>query len=231
MLGPVVDHTESRPSGHQLVWPLVADPHAHVLGSGSTSESRIGRPARTSLSELVDGRVERRVEAEAEVVRGCQPFDPVEVVHGLTRREVVAVGAGERVAVALVQRDCALVTGMVDEARRGDRPSMRAWPRRARLDLADVVVGYRAGLGVDDVVQARQHRFGDAGRVVGALAPERLLEDLLDLPPVLGVEPLARDEHQAGGSGRTRRDGRRAGRGGAHRDGGCRARSRAAPRP
>ena len=68
----------------------------------------------------------------------------------------------------------------------------------ARLDLPDVVVGHRAGLGVDDVVQAGQHRFGDAGRVVGALAAERLLQDLLDLAPVLGVEPLARDEDKAG---------------------------------
>ena len=144
------------------------------------------------------GRVQRGVEAEAEVVGRVQPLDPVDVVDGLTRREVVAVGAGERVAVALVQRDCSLVTGMIDE-RVAEVVRPRARGRgEARLDLRHVVVGHRAGLGVDDVVQAGQHRLGDAGRVVGALARERLLQDLLDLAPVLRVEPLARDEDQAG---------------------------------
>ena len=32
-----------------------------------------------------------------------KPFDPIEVVDGLTRTEVLAVGAGERVAVARQQ--------------------------------------------------------------------------------------------------------------------------------
>ena len=200
MLEPEVVDPHGVPSDRpQLVWPLVADPHAHVLEQRQHVREQDRPPGADDLEgKLVDGRVERGVEAEAEVVRRCQPFDPVEVVHGLTRCEVVAVGAGERVAVALVQRERALFTGMVDErVAEIVRPCARG-RGEARLDLADVVVGHRAGLGVDDVVQAGQHRFGDAGRVVGALAAERLLEDLLDLAPVLGVEPLARDEDQAG---------------------------------
>jgi hypothetical protein len=86
---------------------------------------------------------------------------------------------------------------MVDERVAEDRPSTRGWPRRGAPRSPHVVVGHRAGLGVDDVVQAGQHRLGDAGCVVGALTPERLLEDLLDLAPVLSVEPLARNEDQA----------------------------------
>ena len=116
----------------------------------------------------------------------------------LPRREVVAVGAGERVPVALVQHAGALVAGVVDE---GVAEIVRPGARggcEPRLDLGHVVVGHRPRLGVDDVVEPRQHGFGDAGGVVGALAPERLLEDLLDLAPVLGVEPLAWDEDEAG---------------------------------
>ena len=195
----VVDPDGVAAERPQLVRPLVADPHAHVLEQRQHVREQ-DRPAGADdlEGELVDGRVERSVEAEAEVVRRRQPLDPVDVVDGLARREVVAVGAGERLGVALVQLAGPLVVGVVDESvAEVVRP--RAGGRgEARLDLRHVVVGHRAGLGVDDVVEPGEHRLGDAGRVVGALAAERLLQDLLDLAPVLGVEALARDEDEAG---------------------------------
>ena len=115
--------------------------------SGSTSEQDRPAGADDLEGKLVDCRVERRVEAEAEVVRRGQSLDPVDVVHGLARREVVAVGAGERVAVTLVQLAGPLVAGVVDESvaevvrpgARRRRAVPRSPPRRSRAPTQALV--------------------------------------------------------------------------------------------
>ena len=91
----VVDPDRIAPERAQLVRPLVADAHAHVLEQRQHVREQ-DRPARADdlEGELVDGRVERDVQAQAEIVRRRQPLDPVDVVDGLTRGEVLAVGAG-----------------------------------------------------------------------------------------------------------------------------------------
>ena len=97
-----------------------------------------------------------------EVAGGVEPLDPLDVQHRLPSGEVLAIGAGESLAVALEERAGTLLAELLRERvtevvgpgarRRGE----------ARLDLGDVVLRDRALLGVDDDVEPRQHRLGDA---------------------------------------------------------------------
>ena len=64
--------------------------------------------------------------------------------------------------------------------------------------LGGVIVRDAARLRVDHELEARKHRLGDVGGVVDVAAGERLLEDLLDPPAVLGVEAVAREKDEAG---------------------------------
>ena len=203
--GPVVAEAEvvdpdRRPVGRfDLVRPLVADADAHVLEQRQyVREERRLAGADELEGEVVERRLEWDVQAHAEVAVRVEPFDPLDVVHRLARGEVLPVGARERLAVALEERTgpgfAELFRERVAEivrpgSRRGGQPS---------LDLGDVELRHGALLGVDDEVEARQHRLGHAGRVVDARAGERLLEDLLDPLPVLRVEPLARHVDEAG---------------------------------
>ena len=197
---PEVVDPDRRPVGRlDLVRPLVADPDAHVLEQRQHVREE-DRPARADEleGEVVERRLERDVEAHPEVAVRVEPLDPLDVVHGLAGGEVLAVGARERLAVALEERAGALLAELL-----GERVAQVVRPRARRrgeagLDLGDVVLRDRARLRVDDDVEARQHRLGDARRVVDARPAERLLEDLLDPLPVLGVEALARQVDEAG---------------------------------
>ncbi len=197
---PEVVDPDRRPVGRlHLVGPLVADLDAHVLEHRQHvgEEERLPGPEQLE-GKVVQGRLERNVEAHADVAVGVEPLDPVDVEHRLAGREVLPVGAGERVAVPLEERGAVLLAELIREgiaqvvgpgARRLGEPG---------LDLADVVLRDRALLGVDDHVEAREHRFRDACRVVDARTAESLPEDVLDPLPILGVEALARQIDQAG---------------------------------
>ena len=110
--------------------------------------------------------------------------------------EVRAVGAGEGVAVAVAERPGPLLAELLgDGGAKVVGPRARR-PGEARLDLREVVLGGCARLGVDDVVQSRQHRLRNAGRVVDTRPAEGLLQDLLDPLPVPRVEALPRQEDE-----------------------------------
>ena len=231
---PEVVDPDRRPVGRlDLVRPLVADPDAHVLEQRQHVREE-DRPARTDEleGEVVERRLERDVEAHPEVAVRVEPLDPLDVLHGLPGGEVLAVGAGERLAVAFEERAGTLLAELLRERvaevvgpgarRRGE----------ASLDLGHVVLRDRARLGVDDDVEARQHRLGDARRVVDA----RPGEGLAGGSPGSAAGSSCRSARAAGrrgtrGSGRTRPGGRTAARAGARRDGGSRARSRRARPP
>ena len=197
---PEVVDPDRRPVGRlHLVRPLVAHLDAHVLEHRQHVREEERLPGAKQLErEVIEGRLEWDVEAHADVAVRVEPLDPVDVEHRLARREVLAVGAWERLAVPLEERGAVLLAELIREgiakvvapgARRRGEPG---------LDLADVVLRDRALLGVDDHVEAREHRLRDARRVVDARTAERLPKDVLDPLPILGVEPLARQVDQAG---------------------------------
>ena len=162
--GPVVAEPEvvdpdRWPVGRlDLVRSLVADPDAHVLEQRQHVGEEDRAAGRSELEgELVVGRLERDIEAHAEVAVGVEPLDPLDVEHRLASGEVLAIGAGERVAVAREERAGAVLAELLRErvaeivgpgARRRGEPG---------LDLGDVVLRDRALLRVDDNVEAREH--------------------------------------------------------------------------
>ena len=195
----VVDPDRRPVGGLDLVRALVADPDAHVLEQRQhvREEDRLAR-ADELEGEVVERRVERDVEAHPEIAVGIEPLDPLDVGHRLPGGEVLAVGAGERLAVALEERAGALLADLLGErVAEVVRPGARRF-RQTRLDLGDVVLRNRTRLGVDDDVEAGQHRLGDTRAVVDARAAERRLEDLLNPLPVPGVEALARQVDETG---------------------------------
>ncbi len=193
----VVDPHGRAVARPDLVRSLVGDLDAHVLEQRQDVREQQRRAAAEQLEGEVVGRGERHVEAHAEVVGRIELLDPGDVEDGLAREEVLPVGAGERLAVALEQPAGALLAVVLGErvaevvrplARRGGQ---------AGLDLGGVVGRDAVRIRVDDIVQAREHRLGDARRVVDADPVEGLAEDLVDPPPVLGVEALAREVDEA----------------------------------
>ncbi len=141
---------------------------------------------------MVERRLERNVEAHPEVAVGVEPLDPLDVRDCLASCEVLAIGAGERLAVALEERPGALLAELLRErVAEVVGPGSRR-RREAGLDLGDVVLRSRARLRVDDEVDTREHRLGELRRVVDADAAQGLPEDLLDSPAIPRVEALAR---------------------------------------
>jgi hypothetical protein len=67
-----------------------------------------------------------------------------------------------------------------------------------RLGLGLVELGHRARFQVGEVVQPHEHRLGHARRVVDVARSGRPPQDPLDATPVVGVEAVARHEHEAG---------------------------------
>ena len=93
-------------------------------------------------------------------------LDPPDVDDRRASRPVVAVGGRERALVALVERAAVILAVAIDE-----RVAQLVAPRAGRLDeppfeLGDVVSVRDAVGGVDDVVDAREQRFGELQRPV-----------------------------------------------------------------
>ena len=110
--------------------------------SGRTSESRIGCPDRRSLRTKKSRLgLERAVERHGQVALRVEALHPLDVEHGGLRREVVAVGGGERVAVEREELGAALLPEVLDEGiaevvdpgpRRLDEPGLDLAARRTR---------------------------------------------------------------------------------------------------
>ena len=116
----------------------------------------------------------------------------------MARGEVVAVGARERLGVALEERPGALLAELLEEGLAEVVAPGAGGRGEARLDLGDVDVGDASGRREDHVVQAREHRLGHPRREVDVRAREGLLQDLVDPPAVRRVEALAREVDEAG---------------------------------
>ena len=141
--------------------------------------------------------LERAVEAQRQVLGLVELLDPGDVGDRRARHPVGPVAGGERVAVAPEQRRAALLAVLLDERLLEVVAPRARGGHQQRLDLALVHVGQRPGLDVGEEVQAHQHGLGDARRVVDAGRAGRLAQDPLDAVAVLGVEAVARHEHQA----------------------------------
>ena len=141
--------------------------------------------------------LDRHVQAQTEVAGRIELLDPDHVEDGVARGEVVAVGARERLGVALEERPRALLAELLEEGLAEVVAPGAGCSREARLDLGDVDIGVASGRREDHVVQARQHRLGDPRREVDVRAGEGLLQDLVDPPAVRRVEALARQVDEA----------------------------------
>ena len=195
----VVDPGRRAVARADLVRPLVGDPQAHVLEHRQDLGQRDRRARAEQLAaHRAAGCLERTVEAHAQAVGDAELLDAPDVGHRGAREPVGAVGRRERVAVAAEQVVAALLAALLDQ-RVGEvvRPLARGL-RDPGLDLRDVVLRELAAAGARDEMDPDQHRLGEAHREVDALGSELLPQDLLDALAVLGVEAVARDEHQAG---------------------------------
>ena len=127
-----------------LVRPLVADPHAHVLEQRQHVGEQDRPPGAKQLEREVVERstpAERRGSCRGRRRRSSRSIRSMSAT-ACARREVVAVGAGERVAVALEQRAGALLAELLDErVAEVVRPRCASRLGEAGLDLGDVVVG------------------------------------------------------------------------------------------
>ena len=179
----VVDPGVDGAGAVDLVRPLVVDLHAHVLEEREDvgEQDRLPRAEQLEDEEVVLG-LERAVERELEVALRVELLHPLDVEDSRRRREVVAVGGREGVAVRREQLGALLLAELVDQ---GVLEVVRPGARRldqALLDLAHVEVRQRPRLGVDDVVEARQDGLGQADVPVDAVAAEDLAEDLARSP-------------------------------------------------
>src|SRR5262249_55272613 len=168
----------------QVIGALVQDLQAH----GFEHRQAVGEHHGLALMHELEAQrawrgFERAIERERERLAGQDELDALAVRHGAARREVFAIGGGERrpeamekfVAAGLAERfDQGLLQIVLPAARRDDQTS---------FDVGHVVVRYIAGPGAHGDQGADQQRFREKDVEIGAGPVERLFEDRL--PPRL----------------------------------------------
>ena len=193
----VVDPDALVPAPADRVGPLVGDLHAHVLEQRHHVRER-ERPAGAVELGAQHPRpgLERPVEVDPERVAVLELLDVADVRERRARDPVGAVGRREGVRVAAERELAALLAQLLDE-RLLEVVDPRAGGRHEHhLDLVRVELGHGRGVDVGHVVEPHQHGLGHPGRVVDRGGAGGVAQDGLDPAPVLGVEAVARHEHE-----------------------------------
>ena len=179
------------------VGALVRHLHAHVLEQRQHVRQR-DRPARAVelRAQHARRRLERPVQADLEPAVLGQLLDVAEVGECRAGHPVGPVGGREGVAVAAEELLAALLALVLDERLLEVVDPRARRSHQHQLDRARVDAGAPPRLRVCHVVEPDEHRLGDARRVVEALGVGHVAQDRLDAAPVLGVETVARDEHE-----------------------------------
>ena len=193
----VVDPDAVAAARHDRVGALVGDLHAHVLEQRQHVREHQRPPGAEQLRpQHARAGLERPVEADAEAVGLGQLLDVHDVRERRARHPVGAVGGREGVAVALEEL-AAAASPSSSMQRLLEVVGPRARGRHEHhLDLVGVEVGGVAGLDVGHEVEPHEHRLGHPRRVVDARRAGGRAQDRLDAAPVLGVEAVARHEHE-----------------------------------
>ncbi len=195
----ILDPDAMAVRNRQLIGALRDDAHAQVL----EHRQNIGERHRVAVLEDLEAQQTgapppRLVEAHAQIVEIAQPGDIDHVIAGDVRRDVVGIGDRKGSTEAPGQFQPVLLAVLAHQYL-----GQLVFPGTdGLLDLVldglDVEIYRGVALGPDDEVDARQLGFTDLDGEIEPLALERALEDVLDLLAILGIEAVARNEHQAG---------------------------------
>ena len=196
----VVEPDEVAVARSDRVGPLVGHLDAQVLEQRQDVGEGEGRAGAVDLrSQLPLRCLQRAVEAERQPgFLAGELLDAPDVGNRRPRHPIGAVCGREGFAIAAVERGAPLLSVLsvqrlleivAPRARRG---------HEQRLYLARVHVRQAARLGVDEIVQPHEHGLRDSRGVVEAVRAGRAPDDPLDASAVLGVEAVARHEHQTG---------------------------------
>ena len=185
--------------GHELVGLLLDRPQAHVLEHRQDVRQRNGVvPAGELQAQHALAVLERAVQRHRELgLAARQLIDPLDVGDGRARRHLHLVAGRHRRAVGGEQPGALLLPVGVDQ-----RLVQAVGPRargfgQARLELDGIDLRRDAGGRAHDEMDAGEDRFRDLRLELDLGAAERLLQDILEAAPDLGVVSLARHVDQA----------------------------------
>ena len=196
----VVDPHRRLVARRDPVGPLVGHGQAEALEHRQDVGQRHALAAAVELAAQDPGRrLERPVEAEVERVVALERLDPLHVRDRRAREEVIAVGGRERArAVAAHERRARLLAELLQQRLLQLVVPAASGLDDARLQLLAVVRRQLAGGHAQRVVDAHEHPIRQPQPPVDGLRVERLAQDLGDAHPVVRVEAIARQEHEAG---------------------------------
>ena len=183
----------------ELVGLLLEHAQAHVLEHRQHVGQRDALPgARELEAQQLAALLERSRERHRELdLASGELIDAVDVGHRGARRHLLLIRDRDRLGIGAKQPVAFLLAAGVDQAVAQDVAPRARGLDQPRLDLAAIDVGRDAVGGADDELDAGQDRFRDLGLVLDLGAVQRLLQDVLEAPPEVGVVALARDVDQA----------------------------------
>src|SRR5581483_9446889 len=191
----ILDHDRRFAEVH-LVRVLGKDLETHVL----EHRQRLGQRDRRAVAEQLEAQavalLARAVQRQADVVRVLQAGRGLDVGGGDVRADVLDVARGQRTPVASGELQALLLAVLLHEDVAQLVVPVAHDVRDLVLEVGDVVLRLLAVLGPDHDVQARERGLADEHRRVETLAVERALEQGLDALAHVGVETVARDEHE-----------------------------------
>ncbi len=163
---------------------------------------RVGKRDRRAVAEQLEAQTvtlfSRAVQRQADVVGVLEAGRSFHVGGRNVGADLLDVAARQRTAEAIGELDALFLAVLVYQQIAKFVVPVAHDLRDFRFKFRDVVARLVAELGADHQVQTRQRGFAKLDRRIDALAVKRALEQGLDALAHIGVETIARNEHQAG---------------------------------